>query len=61
MSTIHRDTPEITPELIERSMKQARIERSKAAWSLLQSLFSKPETRETADNDFALRPNPRLG
>jgi hypothetical protein len=61
MSPNNWDTPEITPELIERSMKRARIERSKAVWSLLQSLFSKPETGETADNDFALRPSPRLG
>jgi hypothetical protein len=61
MSTNNWDTPEITPELIERSMKQARIERSKAVWSLLQRLFSQPETGETADNDFALRPKLRLG
>ena len=53
--------PEIDFELVERSMKQARIERSKAVWSILQSLFSKPETRETAETDFTLRPNLRLG
>jgi len=61
MSPNNWGTPEITPELIERSMKQARIERSKAVWSLLQRLFWKPESRETADTDFSLRPNVRLG
>jgi len=53
--------PEIDFDLVERSMKQARIERSKALWEILQWVFSKPETHETADNDFALRPKLRLG
>ena len=35
------DHPEITPERIEKSMRQARVERSKAVWAILQSLFSR--------------------
>lgn len=53
--------PEIDYALVEKSMRKARIERSKAVWSLLQNLFSKPETRDTADNEFRLKPSLRLG
>ncbi len=56
------DYPEITTELIEKSMSQARVERSKAVWAILQSLFSRPEGRETEDADFSLKqPKLRLG
>jgi hypothetical protein len=53
--------PEIDHELVEKSMRQARIERSKAFWEVLQWLFSRPESRETADTDFSIRPKLRLG
>lgn len=53
--------PQIDYDLVERHMKQARIERSKAIWSMLQSLFSRPESREARDNELSLRPNLRLG
>jgi hypothetical protein len=56
------DHPEITPELIEQSMRKARIERSKAVWSILQSLFSRPESRENDNADFNYKqPKLRLG
>jgi len=62
MSNSIWDHPEITHELIEKSMRQARIERSKAVWGVLQSLFSRPESRETEDADFSLKqPKLRLG
>jgi hypothetical protein len=61
MSKSNWEYPEIDHALIEKSMKQARIERSRAVWSLLQSLFSRPESHK--DNaDFSLRqPKLRLG
>lgn len=34
--------------LIEKSMKQARIERSKVVWDMLQRLFSRPESADDA-------------
>jgi hypothetical protein len=56
------DHPEITGERIERSMRQARIERSKAVWSILQALFSRPESHESDNADFSLKqPKLRLG
>jgi len=62
MSNSIWDHPEITTELIEKSMRQARVERSKAVWSILQSLFSRPEGRETDNADFSFKqPKFRLG
>lgn len=62
MSNSIWDHPEITTELIEKSMRKARIERSKAVWAILQSLFSRPESRETDNADFSLKqPKLRLG
>ncbi len=56
------DHPEITSELIEKSMRQARVERSKAVWAILQSLFSRPESRENDNADFNFKqPKLRLG
>ena len=56
------DHPEITSELIEKSMRQARIERSKAVWAILQNLFSRPESRENDNADFNFKqPKLRLG
>jgi hypothetical protein len=55
------DHPEITSELLEKSMRQARVERSKAVWSILQNLFSRPESKEGVDADFTLKPKLRLG
>ena len=64
MSNSNREHPTIDFDLVEKSMKQARIERSKAVWAILQSLFSRPESQEkdNADADFSLRqPKLRLG
>ncbi len=47
------DHPEITSERIEKSMRQARIERSKAVWAILQSLFLRPEGHEKDNTDFS--------
>jgi hypothetical protein len=56
------DHPEIASGRIERSMRQARIERSNAVWAILQSLFSRPESHEKDSTDFSLRqPKLRLG
>jgi hypothetical protein len=56
------DHPEITSELIEKSMRQARVERSKAVWAILQSLFSRPESQENDNADFNFKqPKLRLG
>ncbi len=56
------DHPEVTSELIEKSMRQARIERSKAVWEMLQSVFSWPEARELDKTEFNLRQSKlRLG
>lgn len=56
------DHPEITTELIEKSMRQARVERSKAVWAILQSLFSRPESHENDNADFSFKqPKLRLG
>jgi hypothetical protein len=49
------DHPEITTDLIEKSMRQARVERSKVVWGLLQNLFSRPESREAELTDFSLQ------
>ncbi len=49
------DNPENMSQLIERSMRQARVERSKAVWGMLQSLFSRPESREVELSDFSLQ------
>ena len=62
MSKSNWEYPEIDHELIEKSMRQARIERSKAVWSLLQSLFSRPEGHDRDSADFSLKqPKLRLG
>jgi hypothetical protein len=49
------DHPEITGELIEKSMRQARVERSKAVWGILQNLFSRPAGSEMDNTDFSLQ------
>lgn len=55
-------SPEITTEMIEASMKRARIERSKAMWSILSGLFSRPEHKaDDADVHHAAKTGFRLG
>lgn len=62
MSNSIWDHPRIDYERIEKSMRQARVERSKAVWSILQSLFSRPESHDKDNADFSLRqPKLRLG
>lgn len=62
MSKSNGDHPEITSELIEKSMRQARVERSKAVWEMLQNVFSWPEARELDKTEFNLRQSKlRLG
>lgn len=62
MSSSNWEHPTIDFDLVEKSMKQARIERSKAVWAILQSLFSRPESQEKDNADFSLRqPKLRLG
>jgi hypothetical protein len=53
----------ITSEMIEASMKRARIQRSKAMWSLLQRLFSRPEQAgaDEAEVRHATKSGLRLG
>ena len=54
--------PEITTEVIQASMQRARIERSKAMWSILSGLFSRPEHKaDDADVHHAARTGFRLG
>jgi Ran GTPase-activating protein (RanGAP) involved in mRNA processing and transport len=61
MSKISRDYPEITTELVEKHMRQARIERSKVVWDLLQSVFSRPEHSDEQDVKVATKSGFRLG
>jgi len=62
MSTNKVNRPEITRELIEASMQRARVERSKAMWSLLSGLFSRPEPKAgEADVHHAAKTGLRLG
>jgi hypothetical protein len=62
MSTNYLNRPEITTELIEASLKRARAERSKALWSLLNRVFSRPEhTVDEADVQNAAKTGFRLG
>lgn len=62
MSMSNRASPGIPREVIDKLMMQARIARSKAVWSLLQSLFSRPESHKTDNADFSLKqPKLRLG
>ena len=49
MSNNNATEYEISRELIEKSMRQARIERSKAVWAILQRLFSRPESADDAN------------
>jgi hypothetical protein len=54
--------PEITTEMIEASMKRARVERSKAMWNILSGLFSRPEHKpDDADVHHAAKTGFRLG
>jgi hypothetical protein len=54
--------PVISSEVIEASMRKARIERSKAVWDILQKLFSRPEATDvTADDVLASKGRLRLG
>jgi len=62
MSNTIWDHPEITSEMIEASMKRARIERSKAVWDILSRLFSRPEHKaDEADVHHAAKTGFRLG
>ncbi len=61
MSKISRDYPEITTELVEKHMRQARIERSKAVWALIGSVFSRPDHADEADVRNATKSGLRLG
>ena len=52
----------ISSEMIEASMRRARIERSKVMWSLLSRVFSRPEHKaEEADVQHAAKTGFRLG
>jgi hypothetical protein len=52
----------ITSEMIEASMKRARIERSQAMWSLLSRLFSRPEHKaDETEVHHAAKTGFRLG
>jgi hypothetical protein len=62
MSTNKVNSPVISREVIEASMKRARIERSKAVWNILSGLFSRPEHKaEAADVHHAAKTGFRLG
>ncbi len=62
MSTNYLGRPEISRELIEASMKRARIERSKALWDMLNRLFSRPEHKgDEAEVHHAAKTGFRLG
>ena len=62
MSTNYLNQPEISRELIEASMKRARIARSNALWDLLGQLFSGPEHKpDEADVHHAAKSGLRLG
>lgn len=62
MSTTPLYPDPIPSELIELSMRRARIERSRVMWAMLQRLFSRPERSETVDTGFSLKqPKLRLG
>ena len=62
MSAHYLNRPEISRELIEASMKRARIERSNALWEMLGRLFSRPEHKaDDADVHHAARTGLRLG
>jgi hypothetical protein len=62
MSTNKVNRPEISREVIEASMQRARVERSKAMWSLLSRLFSRPEHKaDAADVHHAAKTGLRLG
>jgi hypothetical protein len=61
MSTNKIERPVIDGEIVEASMRKARIERSKAVWEMLQSLFSRPETHAGADDVLAAKGRLRLG
>ncbi len=61
MSKIIREYPEITTELVEKHMRQARVERSKVVWALLQRVFSRPEHADEGDIKLATKSGLRLG
>jgi hypothetical protein len=62
MSTNNMNQPLISREMIEASMRRARIERSKALWELLGKLFSRPEHKsDEADVHHAAKTGFRLG
>jgi hypothetical protein len=62
MSTNYLNQPEISRELIEASMKRARIARSNALWDLLGQLFSRPEHKaDEAEVHNAAKTGFRLG
>ena len=61
MSKISWEYPEITTESIEKHMRQARIERSKAVWTLLQGVFSRPDHADESDVKLATKAGLRLG
>jgi hypothetical protein len=59
MSTTPLYDDPIPSELIERSMRRARLERSRVMWAMLQRLFSRSEHSEKADAQFSLK-QPKL-
>lgn len=62
MSNNNPYTSVITSEMIEASIKRARLERSKAMWSLLSRLFSRPEHKaDEVDIQHAAKSGFRLG
>lgn len=51
----------ITSEMIEASIRRARLERSRVMWSMIQRLFSRPEHASEADVGHATKAGLRLG
>ena len=62
MSTNNMNQPLVTREMIDASLRRARIERSNAMWSILSGLFSRPEHKaDEADVHHAAKTGFRLG
>lgn len=62
MSTNKMNQPVVSREMIEASLQRARIERSKAMWSILSGLFSRPEHKaDEVDVHHAAKTGLRLG
>lgn len=61
MSKISWEYPEITTELVEKHMRQARVERAKAVWEIFERVFSRPEHSDETEVRNAAKSGFRLG